>query len=287
MSTTMKWSGNKLAESFLTVNRRIVPFGYASIALNARKTKKAYLNLASNVYEAHTDEILTLPRDSDAQPLKMESYFFTVAKEAVRLHPWLDLVVMVLQPFRFVEDEVIEKHVITTVSVLILWWNNSIWRWSAWNKKSTHLLPDMLAIIFDGFTSGSTHYLVIFSYLQTAIIKLQDEKTENLTSAEKSNVSIWLKGATDRDAGSNFAEQLSMADRAMKIGVHDPESSFYWDTRFLLTTSSIFERFLSKRKYTSNRYSKNSFLETFEWQVFLFSNDYFWDAANFNSLPRN
>lgn len=92
MFTAMKWSGTKLAEIFF--KHRIVPFGYVSVALNAGKNKNVYSNLSSYVYEAHADEFHTLPRDSDAKKLKIASYFFTVAKKAVRLHVWLDIFVI-------------------------------------------------------------------------------------------------------------------------------------------------------------------------------------------------
>lgn len=127
-----------------------------------RNNKTGYSNLASHAYEKPTDDVLTLTVDAVVQPLQIVSSFFIVPKKIILLYAWSDMVAMGLQPFRFVEDEVMTNR--TKYHSVIV---DTFMTMKFVEQKVARLLPDKVALVFDGWISGSTHYLEIFSSFPT------------------------------------------------------------------------------------------------------------------------
>ena len=124
--------------------------------------------------------------------------------------------------------------------------------------------------------------------LESAILKIQSKKENTLTDLEKGAVEkLLLPSALVRDepgAGEICADddaQLSFAERALKRQrVQDTaEGSKYVNTRFLLPTSCVVERFFSQAKRVFSPHRRRLNTKTLEALLFLNQNRMLWNVA--------
>ena len=121
-----------------------------------------YTNLCTHINQHHKNEIQSVCNRAKKRKLSaFES--ITYNKRTLAVHGWLECVTICLRPFSFCENVVIRRH----------FRHESISRGSLINymhrltkiveRKIEGLLPDRLAIVFDGWAGGDTHFVSVFA----------------------------------------------------------------------------------------------------------------------------
>ena len=120
-------------------------------------------NLYAHIKVQHQQKSETVANDLPDQPTLSHPIYGIVSKKAQNLYGWLDWVCMELKPFEFVESDLTRKYTnlqpicrktlmkymhLTTLEV---------------EKAITKSLPDRFALLLDGWTHHSTHFLAVFA----------------------------------------------------------------------------------------------------------------------------
>ena len=120
---------------------------------------------------------------------------------------------------------------------------------------------------------------------EAGIIKIQDGKERVLLNAEKTAIKP-LENQCEVDFLSSTTEnqQISFAERALKKRKISVNTTGYMDTRFLLPTTNIVERFFSKAGYALGSRRKNINPSNLEMQLFLNVNRNLWDFPDIKAI---
>ena len=114
---------------------------------------------------AHPDYLNLLSNDDELEQTRLNQYFTT--NKSKNLYGWVDLVVNGFLPFNTVEQNLYRKHIRhqpVSLETFMKYMNELAVHVE---KKISHLLPKRMALIFDGWSTGSTHYLAVFASLST------------------------------------------------------------------------------------------------------------------------
>ncbi len=91
---------------------------------------------------------------------------FCSSKKAVQVHGWLQFVVHCLQPFQVVEDPKFTEH-IRYESLTQKPFKKYLEKLTKIvEEKIRNILPDIFAIVFDGWTTSDSHYIAIICTLR-------------------------------------------------------------------------------------------------------------------------
>ena len=113
-----------------------------------------------------------------------------------QIFSWLEMVILTLQPFSFCENKVIGRHTkapCIDVDTLMAYMDDLT---TVVEKKLAKMIPDSFALVFDGWTHVSTHYLSIFATwgsneetgYEVALLGLSPlENEETLSAVEHEN----------------------------------------------------------------------------------------------------
>ncbi|RHZ25905.1 hypothetical protein DYB26_007287 [Aphanomyces astaci] len=119
-----------------------------------------YSNLMSHIEREHPEFVHYDALD----PATQQSVFASLTPKPVQaVHRWLTWITASLMPFSFCENDMARRFTtLGTISVKTLMkWMHVMGRWM--ESKISETLPESFAIVYDGWTSGSTHYVAMFA----------------------------------------------------------------------------------------------------------------------------
>lgn len=118
-----------------------------------------YTNPCSHIFTDHAEQLDSAENSTDKMKPIIEHFW---PKKTCGIHGWLEMVVMMMLPFSFCDNPLARVHMrrdsmstntlmkyLTSVTQII-------------ERKIAVLLLDMFALVFNGWTSGSTRYLDMF-----------------------------------------------------------------------------------------------------------------------------
>ncbi len=96
------------------------------------------------------------------QPVEI-GWLIILYKIAVQVHGWLQFVVHCLQPFQVVENPKFTKH-IRYESLTQMSFKTYLEKFTKIvEEKIWNVLPDIFAIVFDGWTTNDSHYIAMYA----------------------------------------------------------------------------------------------------------------------------
>lgn len=121
-----------------------------------------FTNLCHHVRNKHESEVQSRVNLSRAhKPAVFHPLSFP--SKTIAAHAWIEIVVLCLQPFNCVENNVLRrhfKHNAISLDSLTKYLRNLT---EHVEKKIAALLPEKFAVVFDGWSGGDTHYVSIFA----------------------------------------------------------------------------------------------------------------------------
>lgn len=125
-----------------------------------RQKRNGYSNLVSHIVSDHPEHS-QLGLNKDENQKNIVEYF--VPKKAKNLYGWMRFLVMSLLPFNSCENKFFNEFS-TFDSIDRCTFKKYLYElFELVRKKISSILPDVFAIIFDGWSHGITHYLGIFA----------------------------------------------------------------------------------------------------------------------------
>ena len=158
--------GKRLTEQFFSKAHKNSDIYTCQCGVRRKRTGTNYQNLISHVQAPHPDYFEKLCAGNDLDQSKMKNYFLTA--KSSHIYGWIDFIVSGLLPFSFVEKHSIRKHIrhedinINTFMKYISGLTRAV------EEKIATLLPEKIALVFDGWSSDSTHYLAVFATFPSA-----------------------------------------------------------------------------------------------------------------------
>lgn len=121
---------------------------------------KGYTNLQAHIIAAHP-EYVSLTNDTKKNQMLIEEAF--CPSKVRTLWGWLDWVIGDLLPFSFVEKQRVRRHSKLPSISVESFMQTMVLLTGAVEEKIKKLLPNMFALVFDGWTLGQSHYLGVFA----------------------------------------------------------------------------------------------------------------------------
>lgn len=123
---------------------------------------------------------------------------------------------------------------------------------------------------------------------ESAVLKIQDKREEELTTSEKrvvKSLRIDVDDIVTSSNGTEFGDE-SIVERAMKRlrTTATLQKSNYLDTRFLVPTSNLCERLFSISGYALTNRRRGILPHNFESQIFLHVNHGFWSIEDIKQI---
>ena len=197
---------------------------------------------------------------------------FMQCKKSQTIHDWIEWICMELRPFSFVESEYVKKNVkLEAIS------KNTLQKYMHLLTKKVEqeiikAMPEKIALIVDGWTSGSTHYLgVMASFCDECALNVN----ENLACKKLRRTS---------DIECEFPQTDDFAGNVLAKKKKDTKQMKYIPCSFILPTSNHLERFFSAAGFASNDYRKSTLPMNLEEQLFLRFNKKHWDLNLVNQI---
>ena len=116
------------------------------------------LSHSQSLYPDAYERLLTGREITQSQ---MDSYFVT--SRAGNLHQWLDFIINGLLPYSFLEKRTIRKHVIHEPPARKTFTNYLGMLTELVKRKISLLLPETIALVFDGWSDNGTHFIGVFA----------------------------------------------------------------------------------------------------------------------------
>lgn len=166
MGRTRASDGRRLAELFFTKDSNNNGYWKCRCGVKRKKSNSSYANLLSHIRTSHQDYEELLSADGDVSQCQIDRFFLSSTSKSY--FGWFDLVINGLLPFSFVENPVARlhfKHPPISLSTLM----RHLPRLTELvEAKVAALLPPTFAIVFDGWSTASTHYLSVFASFPSA-----------------------------------------------------------------------------------------------------------------------
>ena len=153
--------GRRVSELFFTRDGDNTNIFTCRCGTKRKKAGSSYQNLVSHVQSAHPDYLDVLSSDETVAQAQIDKYFQT--SKAGNLFGWIDFIVNALLPFSFVEKPIIRDHVKYKPTSLSTFMRYLSLLTEVVEQKIARLLPEKIALVFDGWTSGTSHYLAVFA----------------------------------------------------------------------------------------------------------------------------
>lgn len=124
------------------------------------------------------------------------------------------------------------------------------------------------------------------SCFELGIVKIQEERYDDLTNEEKEVTEILENKENPSDENPSHSEQtkLSFAEQFLKNRKFSVEHSLYIDTRFVLPTTNLVERLFSKAGHSLSSRRESLSPGRFEMQMFTYVNSGLWDISDVNAI---
>eukprot|EP00171_Calliarthron_tuberculosum_P001888 IDg1888t1 len=158
MRPSGRLGGRKLAELYFTPD--INGYWKCKCGKKRKKAATSYENLLSHIRAVHPEHVDLLD-DSTTNQVTMDTYFRT--EKAKNYFGWFDLVINCMLPFSFVQNQVAHEHVKHGQMSLSTFMRYLPILTRHVEEKIRNKLPEKFALVFDGWTSGSTHFLAVFA----------------------------------------------------------------------------------------------------------------------------
>lgn len=125
--------------------------------------KNGFTNLLNHIRNHHADhlEIFTRSFHSNAELTGILAHFSP--KKGRNVFGWMEKVILKLRPFSIVEDKIERKYCNLSpicTKTFISYMRRLV---GVVEGKVTARLPEKFALVFDGWSCGSTHYLAVFA----------------------------------------------------------------------------------------------------------------------------
>ena len=154
-------TGRKISETCFT---HTLPDGQVYVCkcgVSRKRTGTSYSNLVSHVKKAHPEYHKVVNPDGTLCQSEMTNFF--VSTKAANIHGWLDLFVSALLPFSIVGNRAFRSNVkpdyvsVPTIMSYLQSLTQKV------EQKLEDILPSKLALVFDGWTHGSFHFIAVFA----------------------------------------------------------------------------------------------------------------------------
>ncbi len=129
-----------------------------------KRAGSSYQNLISHVQSAHPNYLELVSCVDDLSQARIDHYFTMKAKDS---HGWIDLIVNGLLPFPYIGKNLIRKHVKCEPPSLDTFMKYLQLRTERVETKITSHLLSNITLVFDSWTSCSTHYLAVFAFFSS------------------------------------------------------------------------------------------------------------------------
>ena len=120
-----------------------------------------WTNLINHVNREHREavELLSKTPSRDHQGILR----YLTPKKGKNIFGWMEIIMFGLRPFSTVDDKILQRHLnLDPISVNTFKKNiDSVVK--TVKRKITDVLPDRFALVFDGWSSGDTHFIAIFA----------------------------------------------------------------------------------------------------------------------------
>lgn len=153
-------TGRRISELFFNQESNDNVF-ICKCGVRRKKAGSSYANLVSHVRSAHPDYAELLSSDRNITQTQIDRFFNTT--KAARFFGWFDLIINALLPFSFVEKKVVREHVKHDPMSLSTFMRYLPLLTELVENKIADLLPPKIALVFDGWTAGTTHYFAVFA----------------------------------------------------------------------------------------------------------------------------
>ncbi len=163
MAVRTALKGKRLADLFFTRESPGSKTWLCKCGVKRVQNGSGYTNLCSHIFIDHESQLNSLKTLPD-KPI--EECFWP--KRVKYIHDWLEIEMMMLLPFSFFENPFARRHLKSDSMS-----KNTFMKYlgsvtQVVERQIRILLPDTFALVFDGWTCGSTHYLAIFASYSTA-----------------------------------------------------------------------------------------------------------------------
>jgi hypothetical protein len=158
--TCIIMKGKELAEQFFTRDDPNGVVWTCTCGVKRTKNGSGYSNLCSHISTEHPEAINAIETSNQKTTL-LEVFW---PRKIWDIHSWMEVVILGLLPFSFVQNETARKHMraegvcLKTLMKYIHLLDNVV------RSKVSEELPNLFALVFDGWTaSGNVHYLGVFA----------------------------------------------------------------------------------------------------------------------------
>ena len=128
-----------------------------------RKQRKnsGWMNLLTHIQQQHKNSNVGASSSNESRNVAIENYF--VSDKAKNIFGWLDWIIGNLEPFNFVSNQK-NRQYSTLEGISTNTFLHNVHKLTALvEEKISSVLPDKFALIIDGWSHTSTHYLAIFA----------------------------------------------------------------------------------------------------------------------------
>ena len=154
-------NGKKISELFFKRETQNSNVFVCMCGTKRKKTASSYQNLVSHVVSAHPNYAELLKSKNPHEQIYMEQFFNT--SKSTSTYGWFDMIVNAFLPFSYVEHPIIKNHVRHDNMSLSSFMKYSKMLTEEVEKKISLELPSKFALVLDGWTCDSTHYLAMFA----------------------------------------------------------------------------------------------------------------------------
>ena len=154
-------TGRKVAELFFNKVNDDTDMWQCRRGKKRKRSNKSYENLLSHIRSAHKGYEKLMVGDLTQQQTQISSFFNSDV--AQNYFGWFNYIINGLKPFSDVESAVVRESMRFKPMSLSTFMRYLPRLVALVEKKISNLLPNKFAIVFDGWTAGTTHYLGVFA----------------------------------------------------------------------------------------------------------------------------
>lgn len=154
-------TGRKVAELFFNKVNDDTDMWQCRCGKKRKRSNKSYENLLSHIRSAHKGYEKLMVGDLTQQQTQISSFFNSDV--AQNYFGWFNYIINGLKPFSDVESAVVRESMRFKPMSLSTFMRYLPRLVALVEKKISNLLPNKFAIVFDGWTAGTTHYLGVFA----------------------------------------------------------------------------------------------------------------------------
>jgi len=156
-------SGKRIRDAFFEKRTTTDKYWYCRCGTRRKEPSRGYENFVEHVRKHHSKDLDNLLEDGASTASESRPALLFYKKKTLDVYGWLRYIIMGLQPFYAVENKVVsEFSQYGPISYNTLMKYMDLLTTKV-EEKVKLILPDKLCLVFDGWSSGSTHYVGIFA----------------------------------------------------------------------------------------------------------------------------